>query len=338
MQTSVLSRLRQIYTHNRTLKNDIISWLLETEETFDVTIFPSTRLEHIWAIHWLQRCDKKKRLGKIIAILIDAPGSRQSDGTYRFAKSTLPFRCSLRAVARANKNKNIIFAAESDGIARQFQKFSGYHFDYLPHVTQISSEIIWRNRIAHESLLPLTFGTFGFTRYDKGLDVLHDAIKLLSGNDRNDFRFRLQWTGDYHLPCGRWIEKDPELMQDPKITYLPAFSDSTQYHEQLKAIDAIVLPYRQGFYQERMSRVAVDASLVGLPVVYPRGTWLEEFFSSYGAGVAFNSEDPRSLAAAMVILKENFHQLADKSRSLIHKTRADFSASAFFEKIGKLIR
>ncbi|NJR43854.1 MAG: hypothetical protein HC767_15535, partial [Akkermansiaceae bacterium] len=70
----------------------------------------------------------------------------------------------------------------------------------------------------------------------------------------------------------------------------------------------------------------------------PRETWLEDFFANYGAGVAFESENPASLAAAIISLKENFSHLADKSRSLIHKTRADFSASAFFEKIGKLIR
>jgi glycosyltransferase involved in cell wall biosynthesis len=148
----------------------------------------------------------------------------------------------------------------------------------------------------------------------------------------------VQWTGDYTLPSGRRITPDLELVGNRQVTFIPAFSDSDEYYKWLGKIDAIVLPYRKDFYRDRMSRVAVDAALAGLPVVFPEGTWLEVFHATYGAGVSFLAEDPDSLAAAISSLVGKYDDYSMIAHNNITRTRRDFSGEAFFSIIERAIQ
>jgi glycosyltransferase involved in cell wall biosynthesis len=223
-------------------------------------------------------------------------------------------------------------------MARQFKEFSGRDFVTVPHVTSIPPETVWRHTGKEGSPARVHFGTFGFTRYDKGLDVLQEAIRRLPEPSRGSPEFVLQWTGDYSLPSGRRITPDLELVANGQVTFIPAFSDSDEYYKWLGSIDAIVLPYRKDFYRDRMSRVAVDAALAGLPVVYPKDTWLEDFHTTYGAGVPFLAEDPDSLAAAIASLAGNYHEHSMIAHKNITRTRRDFSGEAFFSIIEQAIK
>ena len=334
---SPLERLRAVITHNRSLREDVLRWAEQAEIPYDVTIFTSVRIDHLWALHTMQKIDEGRRLGHIVAILLDAAGRRLVEGGYIYPRSAWPLRLLLRWVAGTPRRAGLSFAAESAGMARLFENCSGRRFGYVPHVTEMPANIVWRGRQGTTPTDPLVLGTFGFTRFDKGLDVLQEAIKRLTLPERAHFQFVLQWTGDYRLPDGGLVTQDPELTDDENVIFLPSFSRSEDYHEWLGRIDAVVLPYREEFYRDRLSRVAIDAALVGLPVVYPRRTWLESFFSDYGAGVAFDAEDAASLTAAIQILKRDFSQLVKQSEARIERTRQDFSGEEFFSCIARLI-
>jgi glycosyltransferase involved in cell wall biosynthesis len=334
---SPLQRLKEVASHNRNLRDDVLRWAEESNTSFDATIFPSVRLDHIWALHAIRKKDCGRRLGHLIAILIDAPGNFDSAGRYHYPRSSWLLRLSLWWIAGTPRRSGLSFAAESAGMVRQFENFSRRHFGYVPHVTEMPKLVTRLNTSESFSSNPLTLGTFGFTRFDKGHDVLQNAIKKIPESDHASFHFVIQWTGDYRLPDGVLVEKDPQLMRSCHVTYLPRFSNSEEYHNWLSRVDAIILPYREAFYQDRLSRVAIDAALVGLPVVYPRRTWLAEFFSSYGAGVAFDAESPTSLTEAIITLTRDYGALVKQAKNNIEKTRRDFSGQEFFSCVGRML-
>ena len=329
------ARIRCIRNHNLTLHREVLEWCSHSGKHYDATIFPSVRIDHLWGIHLLGRAGSQALLGQIFAIMIDGAGLRLDDGTYRFPRSTLPLSAMMRWVSRGVAGRRIAFAAESEEMARQLKAFCGVDFITVPHVTVLPEDVVWRGLATSEKPERLRFGSFGFTRYDKGLDVLQDAIKLIPETSPDSPEFVLQWTGDYSLPCGKVSTKDPSLEKRGHVAFIPAFADSREYHQHLKSIDAIVLPYRKEFYRDRMSRVAVDAALTGLPAVFPRDTWLESFFSDYGSGVAFTAEDPSSLAEAVQTLVAEYPEYSAKSLGNMEKTERDYSAKQFFSIIGR---
>lgn len=332
-----LRRLYAIVAHNCSLQREVIGWSRQSDCKYDVTIFPSVRIEHLWGIYSLQKNDGEGKLGELVAILIDAPGVRTSDGKYVFPRGSAPLRFSLWWASWRAFRKRLTFAAESARMANHFRAFCGLSFLTVPHVTIVPPELIWRGSAEGGSQGIIRFGTFGFTRYDKGLDVFQDAIKLLPLESENSIEFVIQWTGDYSLPSGKRIVPDSELLGRWFVKFIPAFRESSEYYQWLGSIDAVVLPYRRDFYSDRMSRVAVDAALVGLPVVYPKDTWLEEFHQSYGAGVGFLAEDPVSLAGAILQLCQHYSGLSRVSIDNIERTREAFSAGQFFQVIGDAI-
>ena len=332
---SKIQRFRKIHEHGVDLYQDVMSWLEKSGRSYDVTIFPTVRVDHLGALKRLAKPGHATALGQLITLIIESPGALQDDGSYRFPPANWPYRALLWLLGKSSSNARLTFAAESHGIARQLERFSEIPFMYLPHVTEMPPDIV-RKALPKDEKAVATFGTFGFTRYDKGLDVMQSALHRLPYEQRSNMHFVMQWTGDYSLPDGTQIVKDPELQKSPGIEYIGRFSDSEDYYRWLSKIDGIVLPYRKDFYREKMSRVAVDSALLGLPAVYPKGTWLEEeFFCDYGAGVSFDAENVESLAAAILELRRRLPELTALAMERKNKTKADFCSRRFFKMIEK---
>jgi hypothetical protein len=146
-----------------------------------------------------------------------------------------------------------------------------------------------------------------FTRYDKSLDVLQEAIRNMPPTEREFVEFVLQWTRTYSLPCGSVIEPDLTLRERHCAEFIAGFEDSNENYEWISKIDIIELPYCRKFYHDRMSRVAVDAALAGIPTVYQMETWLEELYTKYGSGVSFVAVDSDSLARAILEVSSRHH-------------------------------
>jgi len=340
IQNSFLGSLWRIFSSNYSLFLDLKGFL-KSDDSYDIIIVPSTRVDHLFAFYLLYLNSKKLNIRKIVLIFIDTVGIYSKDySKVHFSKKSLIIKYGLKLTRLFSKTHKLNFAAESLGVARQFQLLSGVDFGVVPHVTVLPSLDGYRDKAttaAPISCSPLVLGTYGFTRYDKGLDILQDAIKLLPTELQNaNLRFILQWTGDYELPDGKLICKDPFLEKLPIVTYIPAFDGSDQYYSWIAKTNIMVLPYRRDFYCDRLSRVAIDAAIAGIPIVYPRGTWLESFVRSYASGVPFDAEDPLSLAESIGIAITRFVELRDKASKNTAMVADVFSAKAFFESIIKL--
>jgi len=334
-----LCGLKRILAHNRSLYRDLRAFL-SAGNSYDAIIATTPRLDHLLAyefLHW--RFPSRKR-PHLVLIFVEAAGKYSADYSHiSFGKKSLPLKFAMKLSRWLPERNKFSLVTESVGLARQFEKFCGIKFGLVPHVTRLpeldSYREKWKTPAA--AVQPKILGTFGFTRYDKGVDVLQSAIKLLPPHtSQPDIRFAVQWTGDYQLPDGSWIRKDPALENSQIVQYIPAFSTSDEYYEWIARTDIMVLPYRKDFYYDKLSRVAIDGALAGMPIVYPSGTWLEWFVREHAAGVAFQPENPESLAKAIQEVLANFVELKAQAEARKQSTCEAFSARTFFDIIAVL--
>jgi glycosyltransferase involved in cell wall biosynthesis len=61
--------------------------------------------------------------------------------------------------------------------------------------------------------------------------------------------------------------------------------DDSSYRKYLETADVMVLPYRRLEYFNKISGVAVEAALAGVPMVVTERTWLSWAMDEYGVGV-----------------------------------------------------
>jgi glycosyltransferase involved in cell wall biosynthesis len=326
--------LQRVFTHNRSLYRDLNNFFA-AGNSYDLVIATTPRLDHLLAYRWLFRRHKKKGFRKLVLLFIELVGEYTLDGSQiRFSSGLLPLKGAMLCFRPLLKTGQFIFITESAGLAWRYEQFCGIKFPLVPHVVSLPPLEPFRpvsTRIAGDHLL---FGSFGITRYDKGLDLFQAAIKLLKQERRcPGGRFVLQWISDYQMPDGSWAGKDPALLKDESVQYLPAFSVSEEYYRWLARTDIMVLPYRVNFYRDKLSRVSIDAALAGIPFIYPVGTWMESLAEKYGAGVPFEPENAASLADALSRAAARLPELKAKASARQALARTAFSARTFLQTI-----
>ena len=146
----------------------------------------------------------------------------------------------------------------------------------------------------------LTFGSLGAARWEKGIDVLQDAIARLDQCDPDhNLRFVIQWNRAVLRPDGTVLPRNPMLAASQRVDWREAVLSSFDYEAALAGIDCMVLPYRRLMYQSRSSAVAVEAACAGIPMIYTADTWLADFVAEQGAGIAVADGDVAGLAEAI---------------------------------------
>jgi glycosyltransferase involved in cell wall biosynthesis len=332
--------LNRAIAHNYSLYCDLSDWFA-AGNSYDVVIATTTRLDHLPAYFCLYWRFRNRAFKRLVLMFIESLGTYNSDySQVRFVPATLPLRIVFLFSRLLLPQRQLFWVTESTELAREYEKFCGIKFALVPHVTRMPSLEPHAQQVRPPSpSTPKTmvFGTYGFSRYDKGMDILQDAIKIVLQQPQcPDIRFIVQWTGDYRLPDETEVRKDPALEKDPRVHYLPAFEHSRDYYKWLAQTDVMILPYRRAFYFNKLSRIAIDAALAGLPFLYPQGTWMESFAREGRAGVPFQAEDPASLAKAILKAAAQHPQLKAIAQANVSSTVEAFSARRFFEIIGSL--
>jgi glycosyltransferase involved in cell wall biosynthesis len=334
--TGRFGALRRVLAHNRSLYRDLRDFLAKGN-SYDVIIATTARLDHLLAHEALRWRFRDRRETCWTLIFIDAIGTYAADySNIHFSKKTLPLKLAMKLSRLLPAQSHFFLSAESSGMARRFKQFSGLDFSLVPHVTRLPPLDKYREKWKSTEDGRKILATYGFTRYDKGLDILQSAVKqLIPSVSSSNIRFIIQWTGDYSLPDGSLVQKDEILKSTPMVEYLPPFRASEEYYEWVARTHVMVLPYRRDFYYDRLSRVAIDATLAGIPIVYPAGTWLEWFVENHATGVAFKAEDPASLARAMQEAIARYPELKAGAEARKQAASEAFSARKFFLDIAK---
>lgn len=323
-----LKSLRRMVRRNFTLFRELHDHF-KSGSQYEIVIATTPRVDHLYAYLLLNLLWGRKAFRQLVLIFVESVGTYSADfKTLRFRKKSLLLKWGMQLTKKIPPHETIVLATESKGLARQFKEFSGIDFVLLPHVTE------WRDPPSSRSTKSgsIVLGAYGFTRYDKGTDVLQQALLNMSATGMPvGCHFLIQWTSDFNLPDGQRMKINPTLAKRPDIEYLGAFDSESEFRERMAATDIMILPYRKEFYFDKLSRVAIDAAEAGMPMVYPLGTWLESFVSQYGAGVSFVPEDPNSLAAALLVAMRDFPTLKAIAEERAPEARHAFSSKRFFE-------
>jgi glycosyltransferase involved in cell wall biosynthesis len=327
---------------------------LRQRGNYDIIFVPTVLVHHLLGWTWLIKRSWIGRNSKIVLFFPNAPISCNSQSgavSWNGSPTTRLLRYLFRSLAKEVQAGRVVLGAETRPMQEALSKLSGVPFTYLPHPVEglkMTNDECRRQPQQHPgeiSRLPLTndtrhstfdirhsahpeelvLGSYGPARDEKGSDTLFAAVdRLCRGGEAGRCRFALQCLGGFES------ERRP-LEGNGRIDWLTRYFADGEYARQLAITDIMLLPYRLGSYQLRVSRVAIEAMVNGIPIIATRGSTLASQGAEFGAVVACEDNDPASLAAAIQQATKDCTILAEKARAAVPAARKHFSVKHFRE-------
>ena len=157
------------------------------------------------------------------------------------------------------------------------------------------------------------------------------AIEVLNERSGLNAEFRIVWPKPFQMPDGSWLEPKMFTHLGSHVRFIEHALSPEQYFQALVETDWLILPYRVGSYMGRCSRISIEASALGIPVIYTQGTDLEEVVRLHGEGVGIPDEDADALAQAIKLAIQKNQHFKEKSVEKQAAVRLNFSASVFID-------
>lgn len=160
---------------------------------FDCLFAPTVAMHHLWGwrLLWARRQD---RIGRLVLLFRNSPGSYPEGSVIPvFWRRAVVLRKALESFRAALATGRVAFATDSCRIAREYDIFAGVSPDVFP-IPRVAP-FIERSGAAKGPGEPLVFSCLGPARFEKGIDLLQEAIKrcLAEGLSR-PVRFVIQWN------------------------------------------------------------------------------------------------------------------------------------------------
>ena len=321
-----LKRYAGVFTHNFRLHRAVKDFLA-ADDIYDCVLAPTVLVHHLLAWLWIARRFGGGKFRRLTLLFLNAPGRYDANGSLYFPRSTLLMKAILRQFAPLVRSGLVTLAAETRRTAEHLKTFCG--LDFVTAAQAIALPAI--NPPANATPV---FGSFGFARHEQGSDLLQSAVRaFLAQHPESNAKFLIRWTRDFAGADGAMIGRDPVLMKDARVEYLGSANSTDEYARQFARADALVLPYRLASYRDRGSRVAAEAAMLGVPMIYARGTWIEELVTRCGAGVGFRDEDVSDLVRAIGEMAANPDPHRAAARANAQKAREYFSPGRFVRRL-----
>jgi glycosyltransferase involved in cell wall biosynthesis len=292
------------------------------------------RLQHLLAFSLLCRRPLHHGHRRYLLLFVQGFGVYQGPGlpvAFPPTASTRLARWCFRRLAPAVRSGRVVLAAETRAMQAELETFSQLPVHLFPHPVSLPAEpAVPSPRTSAPGSKPVTITCPGFARYEKGNDLLQEACRqLFAADPQRDLQVISQWPQPFSLPDGSEAAPDPALLAGGRFQLINHSLDRPAYAALLASSDLIVLPYRRSSYHNRVSRVAIEAALHAIPLVYMSGIWCEEVVELTGSGVAIAEETPEAVFQA---LRTALHQLpvlrqrARQAKSLVEER---YSAGRF---------
>ena len=327
-----LTRYSRVFIHNwQTWR--VMNHYLKENADFDAIFVPTISVHHLLAWAWLVKGILRHRRTRVLLFFVHGPlrsnladGTVSSDGS---ATSRLMFRLIKWLEPEINSRK-VVLGVETEAMRKGFESAAGVPFVAFPQpVSLIKSGV---RQPPKNSERELVMACYGAARAEKGSDVLQKAILLhRQRHPASRTRFIVQWIEDFTVD-GVSVGRSPELMADPQVKFLTRYFADGEYALWLGQTDAMLLPYRLCSYALRGSRVVIEATINGLPVIATKGTTLATLAHEHGAGLTCADGDPESLAAAIQEMELRFFELSKVAESRKTAAAACFSTATFRER------
>lgn len=230
----------------------------------------------------------------------------------------------LKLFAPLVQQGKVTLAVETKGAKQEFEQLTGLPFRLLPHPVP-------EFNIESATTESLNFACYGFARYEKGSDLLKKAISQILNQQPNfEAQFRLQWVEPFTLPDGSICQPDNQFCQFSQVSIINRPLMSDDYHQLLQDTKCMILPYRNSSYHARVSRVAIEAVCLGIPIIYTKGGWLEEIVTEFGAGIGIEDKNIVDLTKAIVLMSANCNEYLEQAMKKKQTAQKYFSGQNFF--------
>lgn len=297
---------------------------LKQQPRYDEIFVPTVLVHHLiawWALaNWHPHSPKHLTL-----FFVTNPGIwHQQQKKSVFPKSSRLQGWLLQRFGKLIQQGKVTFAVETPGAKQEFEELTGLPFELLPHPVPEFNFTVTPSQT-------LNFGCYGFARYEKGADLLQNAIsKLLTQKPDFNAQFTIQWVEPFILPDGSICQPEPDFCQYPQVAIIDRPLLSEDYQNLLQHTSCMILPYRNSSYHARVSRVTIEAIYLGIPLIYTKGGWLEATITEFGAGISIEDENIDDLTAGIQLMSANYQDYRQKALSKKTMAQQYFSGQNFF--------
>lgn len=299
---------------------------------FDVVFAPTVVIHHIFGWRWLM-ASQGHRIGRIVLLFRNNAGSYEPGRREPlFKKSAKVLRRALRSFAPLIAQGRASFATDSAKLALEYRLLCGIEPQVFPSPRVAPPPPL--ETVARDPATPVTFACLGPARFEKGIDVMQQAIRdFLAATPQANARFIIQWNEPILDEAGALYEPDPALLADPRVNLIRQAMTSAQYDAAVAATDCMLLPYRRASYYARISGVAVEAVTAGVPLIYTRDTWCEDLALENGAGIGVDDGDVAGLVQAIADMVRDFPQISAQARQQALAARDSHSGEVFIARL-----
>lgn len=315
--------------HNLRFAREVNAWL-NSHTPPDWVCSLTVRQQHLLALTWLATRPQQRPTPRFLLLFVQGFGTTTGAGEPTTFAATPANRlarwCFLR-LGPAVRSGAVVLAAETAAMQAELRRFSGLPVALFPHPVPDAPA---PGAIDRREAGRITITCPGFARHEKGNDLLQEACLLLRG-DRRAERLHVvcQWPAPFTLPNGTALLPDRELVASGRYELLNQSLDAAAYAALLARTDLVILPYRRLSYHNRVSRVAIEAAVRGLPLIHTRGTWSEELASAAGGGLPIAAETAKAVAEALLQALEHAPTLQQAAKAGAAAIAAHHSAAGF---------
>jgi glycosyltransferase involved in cell wall biosynthesis len=326
-QRGKLDRFFGLITHNwYTLKN---LWALLKKETWDMAFVPTALPHHLLA-WWIVMRFHPKRPRQLTLLFLNTPAVWNKEQKTTILPRRARVTGMLIRMFKQLQRKNLVrLSVQTNAAKKELETLTGLPFDLLPQPVNHIPPMPFSNDNNF-----FTYGFFGFTRYEKGADLLVDVLRrILREKTGNRIKFRIQWTSSFQLPDGTACDMNDEIAQHPSVDVIRHSLTPAAYYELFSTTDCLLLPYRNSSYYSRDSRITIEAVTTGKPVIFTKGGWLDETVSEYGAGIGIMDESAEDLYQAIRQMSDNSETYKGLARQRAAKAKAYYGPDFFVKKL-----
>jgi len=304
----------------------------------EIIFVPTMTIHHLLGWFWLIKTSRRDSSTRVLLFFPGLPICRRDPAaTLNGSPTSRLMRFLLRGLAKEIRAGTVVLGVETEAMRQAGEQAFGVPFTYFPHPVQPCEEKAEtqkmetaNSRLRTPNSGSLIFASYGAGRYEKGSDVLVAAIeKYLSRFPNSQIKFVVQWLDDFPLPYGKMARIPRALEQHPRVEIVTHLFGTREYSRRLKQVDVLLLPYRQSSYGLRVSQLAIEAMVNGIPVIVTHCTTLAEQGEKFGAAVLCEEENVESLVEAIREMEQNFPQLKKHAERQKAVARKQFSVMHF---------
>lgn len=161
-------------------------------------------------------------------------------------------------------NRRVKVLCDTEPLCKAYRYWLGKDIGLLLPPVSTTRMSQWRN---DEKVLRV--GVLGGLREEKGGKFISDIVSMSSIETSGCVEFLVQCTKE------EFIKIKSAVRLDVSLTWLDVGVSTDCYAQAFDRCDVILLPYERKKYKKRSSGVFTEAVARGLPVVFPKGLWLE---------------------------------------------------------------